>query len=70
MSVKKEDFVDWRENQVTIQYKEDLLSGVNALAAQILNRRENNPMDDQYLKGFIKGLTEALDYEPDFQEED
>ncbi len=69
MPVSKEMYLEWKDSVVTQEIKQYMLEAVNSAAAMILNRRDSNPLDDQYLKGFIKGLTEALETEPEIIKE-
>lgn len=72
MPVTREMFREWKESVVTQEVRQAMLEAVSNAAANILNRRDSNPLDDQYLKGFIRGLTEAIETEPEIirEEED
>lgn len=69
MPVTKEMFQEWKDSVVTKEVRQYMLDVVNSLAAQILNRRDSDPLDDQYLKGFIKGLSEAIEASPEIIKE-
>lgn len=70
MPVSKEMYLEWKDSVVTREIKQYMLDAVNSAAAAILNRRDSNPLDDQYLKGFIRGLSEALEAEPEIIKEE
>lgn len=70
MPVTKEMFREWKESLVTQEVQQAMLEAISIAAANILNRRDSNPLDDQYLKGFIKGLTEACETEPEIIKEE
>jgi len=63
-------FREWKESVVTQEVRQAMLEAVSNAAANILNRRDSNPLDDQYLKGFIRGLTEAIETEPEIIKEE
>jgi hypothetical protein len=66
--VQKEDWLEWKSNTVTEELYKDVRETVEALASKILTRVESNPSEDQYLKGFLKGLLEAIEWTPTFTE--
>ena len=70
MPVTREMFREWKESVVTQEVRQAMLEAVSKAAANILNRRDSNPLDDQYLKGFIRGLTEAIETEPEIIKEE
>ncbi len=70
MPVTREMFREWKESVVTQEVRQAMLEAVSNAAANILNRRDSNPLDDQYLKGFIRGLTEAIETEPEIIKEE
>lgn len=70
MPVTREMFREWKESVVTQEVRQAMLEAVSNAAANILNRRNSNPLDDQYLKGFIRGLTEAIETEPEIIKEE
>ena len=67
--VDKQDFLEWRDSPVTEELKKNLQEAVEGIASRILTRQESNPMDDQFLKGLMRGLTETLEWVPDLREE-
>lgn len=70
MPVTREMFREWKDSVVTQEVRQAMLEAVSNAAANILNRRDSNPLDDQYLKGFIRGLTEAIETEPEIIKEE
>ena len=67
--ITKNQYVEWKSTEVTQQMEQDITEAVEVAAAEILVRRQSDPLDDQYLKGFIRGVQAATEWEPEFEEE-
>jgi hypothetical protein len=65
----KQDFADWRDNDFTQDMLKTFAQAANETALTILNRRESNPTDDAYLKGYLRGLSDAAGYAPQLIDE-
>lgn len=64
--VHKEEFVSWRNQEVTQELKKELLEAIENAAMEILNRETPNLDRDQFLRGFIKGMNVAIEWVPEF----
>ncbi len=60
----EEDYRNWKASPVTQELLRDLAAAGEASALGILNRRISDPYDDQYLKGYIFGISEAAGWKP------
>ena len=60
----EQDYKDWRSSLVTQEMLRDVANAGEASALEILNRRDNDPYDDQYLKGYIFGLSVVAGWKP------
>lgn len=66
----EQDYADWRKNDFTQDMLKSLATVANETALTILNRRGSDWDDDQYLKGYIRGLSDAAGYKPELISED
>lgn len=64
--VHKEEFVSWRNQVVTQELKKELLEAIENAAMEILNRETPNLDRDQFLRGLIKGMNIAIEWNPEF----
>jgi hypothetical protein len=60
----EQDYKDWKSSPVTQQMLYELAEAATDPATKILNRRGSDPLDDQYLKGYIFGLSAAAGWKP------
>jgi hypothetical protein len=67
--ITKNQYIEWKSTEVTQQMEQDITEAVEVAAAEILVRRQSDPLDDQYLKGFIRGVQAAKEWEPEFEED-
>ena len=67
---QKQEFLDWRSSPITQEFLKAISEGANAYVATILNRRESNPLDDQYLKWIIQGLSISAAWQPEMVDEE
>ena len=68
--VGKQAYIEWREHSVTEEMKKGIQEAMESVVARIVTRQESNPMDDQYLKGLLRGFTEVLEWTPDLSNEE
>ena len=68
MQVSRADFSDWQKQPITVAIAKDIAETVEVMIAQFLRRRESNPADDQWIKGYIEGVQSLLNWEPEFIE--
>jgi hypothetical protein len=68
--VSKEEYLDWKNSPVTEELARDLKQGIEGVVGILISRREHQPTDDQYLKGWIKGLVDALEWTPEIKQEE
>lgn len=62
---QEQEFRDWRSQAITQELLKTLADNANEYVLQIMNRREANVYDDQYLKGVIAGLSLASGWKPE-----
>ena len=70
MAVSKRTYLDWKQQSVTEELIKNLSEAIEDLAGQMVARRDSNPLDDQYLKGWIQGLADAIEWVPEFIKEE
>lgn len=68
--VSATEFDDWRTSKVTQQFYKDLQEVVYAASEQLVTRRQSDPLDDQFLKGFIKGIATVGEWVPELEVKD
>ena len=66
----KQEFYDWRASPITQELLKTIAESANEFALKMLNRRESVPLDDQYIKGVIAGLSLASGWSPNLVDED
>jgi len=64
--ISKSEFADWRRSEVYQELWKDITTQMESAAGEIVNREDQNPMRDQLLKGYIKGLSTIMDWHPEF----
>ena len=60
-----QEYKDWCSMPATKEMQRSLAEVAEQQALEILNRRESKPLDDQYLKGYILGLSAAAGWMPE-----
>lgn len=68
--VSKDDYIAWRNQEVTKEFYKDIGESSTDIGAEILNRVLSDVPRDQYLKGFIAGLSSAVSWKPEFSPEE
>ena len=68
--ITKTQFNEWKNTEVTQALYSEIKEAVEEVASEMLVRRHSDPNDDQYIKGFIRGVQSSLEWVPNFQEED
>jgi len=61
----EQEFRDWSSMPATKAMQAELARAAEQVALEILNRRTSNPLDDQYLKGYLLGLSNAAGWKPE-----
>jgi hypothetical protein len=69
MTIEKSDYVDWRENSVTQAYRKAIQEAVETLVGRLVSSQDSDYAQDQYLRGWVRGMVEVLEWEPEFTEE-
>jgi hypothetical protein len=59
-----EQFIDWRDSDITQEMYKAVSEVAGDTVGTILNRRESNPLDDQFLKGYLQGLSAVVGWKP------
>lgn len=65
----KEEYLDWLNHPVTAKFRTEVTDSMEKAASELFNRFEPDPVRDTYLKGFVGGVRELLEYEPEFTDE-
>lgn len=67
--ITKSQYQDWLSSPVTQEMYESVAITVEDLAANLINSRRSDPLDDQFIKGFIRGVQAGREWEPELVEE-
>lgn len=67
--VNKEEYIAWKASACHQELLQSIANSVSGAAAEILNRESVNNEKDQLLRGFIKGLSEIVDWQPEFYDD-
>jgi hypothetical protein len=70
MAIEKASYVEWKNNVVTEEYKKVLKEGIEMVVGRLVSVQDSDHSQDQYLRGWIRGMVESLEWEPEFKEED
>jgi hypothetical protein len=70
MAIEKSAYVDWRDNSVTKAFQKDLKEAIEELVTRLVGNTDSTREYDQLLRGWVKGMAEALEWEPEFVEEE
>lgn len=68
--ISKSEFYEWKESLVTKAQEEEAKETVIELTLALVNRRESNPSDDQFIKGWLQGVQAVMDWRPEFPQEE
>jgi hypothetical protein len=68
--ITKSQFNEWRNTEVTQAMFEEVREVIETVASEMLVRRNSDPQDDQYLKGYIRGIQAGMEWVPEFPPED
>lgn len=60
-----EQFQDWRGSDITQEFLKAVTQQVSDAVGVIVNRRQPDAMDDQYLRGAIAALSAAVAWRPE-----
>ena len=69
MAIPKAEYVDWKNSTVTKEMTEAVKEVAEELVSEMVVRRASEPEDDQYIKGFIRGIQAVMEWEPELIEE-
>jgi hypothetical protein len=67
--VSKDDYIAWRNSDITQRLYKDIAGTVEDVLAEMVNREDSKPDRDMLLRGFVKGVTAAIDWKPEFPED-
>lgn len=62
----KSEFIEWRNQPITQEWLIAANDESATAIAKIIRRAEVNPGEDQYLKGYIAGLSELIGWQPEY----
>lgn len=68
--VSREEYLWWRNNGFTLQFMEYAVDRMDSFMKNILENAGVTPTHDFYRRGYIDGLRELIEWEPDFNQED
>lgn len=68
--IPKEVYVDWKESQVTQEFKKAISQAVEAVVGRLVTERDLDHSQTNYYRGWVRGMVECLEWEPEFQEEE
>ena len=66
----KDAFQAWRASDITQELFKELAQAAESAARVVLMRQDSNPTEDQFLKGYIKGLSQAIGFLPELVTDD
>lgn len=69
MAVRKSDFFEWKNSDVTKVCYDDVREAAESVAARLLNRIATDHEQDAWDRGFIRGIQSVLEWEPEFEED-
>ncbi len=64
--VLKQEFIDWRQQEITAALLETLAEKANLAVTEVIRRQAVDIGRDQFLKGYIAGLDEAVSFQPEY----
>lgn len=67
--ITKSQYVDWKSSPVTQELMQNIVEAVEENVAILVRRRSSEPLDDQYIKGYVRGVQAAIEWEPELVEE-
>jgi len=70
MEIRKSEFLDWKNSLVTQVMAQSVAELAQEMIADLVMKRESNPADDQWVKGFLQGVQAIMDWEPEFVQEE
>lgn len=70
MEIRKSEFLDWKNSLVTQVMTQSVAELAQELIANLVSKRESNPADDQWIKGYLQGIQAIMDWEPEFVQEE
>ena len=69
--ISKQDFIAWRDSDITKQLLHDIAETANDAAVELLTRKETNQDRDMFLKGFVDGIKSVTEWKLEvLQDED
>ena len=60
------EFVEWRQMDITAELLNNIAEVATEMAAKVVNSDSFDGDRDQYLKGFIAGLSSVSGWKPEF----
>lgn len=64
--VSKDDYIAWRNLDVTKEFLRDISDSSANIVSEVMNRILSDVPRDQYLKGFLGGLSVLAGWVPQF----
>jgi hypothetical protein len=66
--LNKDDFLVWRNSEVTSEFKQSVVHELDNLISDLCNSAGDDPLVDKYRRGVIMGLQWLLDWNPDLDD--
>jgi len=70
MVTTKEEWQAWRSHPLTKAFFEEISELASECAAQVLNREAPDIAKDQFLKGYVRGISEFAGWQPQIEQEE
>lgn len=70
MQINRDEFYLWKSSTPYHALMEEVQSNIEMAASEVINRQQSNADRDQYLRGFIQGISALVNWTPDFEKED
>jgi hypothetical protein len=70
MTVEKAVYVDWKDNQVTKEFKQVISQAIEAVVGKLITDRDLDLAQTNYYRGWVRGMVDCLEWEPDFDKEE
>ena len=68
--ISRSDFYNWMRNPVTQVFLEDTLNAIDDRIARLITGAGLDPLQDRWNVGYITGLRQLADWNPNFKEEE
>ena len=67
--VNRSEWNQWRQDAIYKELTDTIRANIGIVAGELVGRERSDSDRDQYLRGFVRGLTATLEWEPEFTTE-